>query len=239
MALTGSSTPESPFAHLKLKSGCLAGHLATELVGGVNKKPIPRGLGHHLRSQPWIQTLAGHLREYAPLPHGAMQTGTQQILCVGLIIHQAQPGQPINHLIDHVRIKPLVDQATGQSPTRTGRCIQQGQGSLSARIRIIGIRSRSCRRGTATKAASTGATATTAGPSTRTSDGTGTTGMAASQEFITPISICSTVNIIQTASELGTMPQTQGSDLHWVTVFPVAVIRLHRSITSTCDGQGI
>ena len=116
MALAGSSTPESPFAHLEIKSGCLSGHLATKLVGGVNKESLARGPGYHLRSQSWIQSLAGHLREYAPLPHGAMQTGTQQILGIGLVIYQAQLGQPIDHLIDHVRIKPLVDQTTSQSP---------------------------------------------------------------------------------------------------------------------------
>ena len=146
MALAGSSTPESPFAHFKIKSRCLPGHLAAELVGGVDEEPLTGGLGHHLRSQSRIQTLAGHLREHAALPHGAVQTGAQQILGIGLVIYQAQLGQPIDHLIDHVRVKPLVDQTTGQGSTRTGRCIQQGQGSLPASIRIIRIRSRGCRR---------------------------------------------------------------------------------------------
>ena len=116
MALAGSSTPESPFAHLEIKSGCLAGHLATELVGGVDEEPLTGGLGHHLRSQSRIQTLAGHLREHAALPHGAMQTGAQKILGIGLVINKAQSGQPVDHLIDHVCVKPLVNQTAGQSP---------------------------------------------------------------------------------------------------------------------------
>ena len=54
MALAGSSTPESPFAHFKIKSRCLPGHLAAELVGGVDEESLTRGLCHHLRSQSWV-----------------------------------------------------------------------------------------------------------------------------------------------------------------------------------------
>ena len=116
MAFAGSSTPESPFAHLEVKSGCLSGHLATKLIGGVDEEPLTGGLGHHLCSQSWIQTLAGHFREHAPLPHGSTQTDAQQVLGIGQIIHKTQPDQPVDHLIDHLRIKPFVDQTTGQSP---------------------------------------------------------------------------------------------------------------------------
>ena len=229
MALAGSSTPESPFAHLEIKSGCLPGHLATELVGGVYEESLTRGLGHYLCSQSRIQSLTGHLREHAALPHGAMQAGTQQILGIGLVIYQAQLGQPIDHLLDHVRVKPLVDQTTGQGSTRTGRCIQQGQGSLPASIRIIRIRSRGCRRGTSAKAASTWTTATAAGPSVGTPGRTATMGMATCQGILTHISIGMTVNILQTASELGAMSQTQGSGLHRAAVFLVAAILLDSS----------
>ena len=145
VALARSSTPESPFTHLEIESGRLAGNLAAKLVGGIDEESLTRGLGHHLRSQSRIQTLTGHLREHTPLPHGAMQAGTQQILGVGLVIHKTQPGQPVDHLIDHVRVEPLVDQTTGQRPAGTGRRIKQGQCSLPASIRIISICSRSCR----------------------------------------------------------------------------------------------
>ena len=117
MALAGSSTPESPFSDFEIQPGCLPGHLATELVGGVDEESLTGGLSDYLRSQPPIQTLAGHLRENTAFPHGAMQTGTQKILGIGLVIHQTQLGQPIDHLIDHVRVKTLVDQTAGQSPT--------------------------------------------------------------------------------------------------------------------------
>ena len=155
-----------------------------------------------------------------------MQTGAQKILGIGLVIYQAQLGQPIDHLIDHVRVKPLVDQTTGQGSTRTGRCIQQGQGSLPASIRIIRIRSRGCRCGTSAKAASTWTTATAAGPPVGTPGRTVTTRMVTCQGFVTHISIGSTVCIFQTASESGAMPKTQDRRLHQAAVLLEAVILL-------------
>ena len=157
-----------------------------------------------------------------------MQTGTQKILGIGLVIQQAQLGQPVDHLIDHVCVKPLVDQTTGQGSTRTGRRIQQGQGSLPASIRIIRIRSRGCRCGTSAKAASTWTTATATGPPVGTPGRTATMGMATCQGILTHISIGMTVNIFQTASEPSAMSQTEDRGLRWAAVFLVAVILLRR-----------